>query len=143
MEELKKCPFCGGEAELIKYKHREYASTFAVSCKGNCIKQYDYRDKDRAIEAWNNRVNEFDAEKYEKLVLADMERKHTEQQLLLSELKAVLPTTTEAEIRAKAYDRFLTEMLNEFDSKNADVENHTGSYVVSRLHEIAEQLKEE
>lgn len=53
------------------------------------------------------------------------------------------PTTTEAEIRAKAYDRFLTEMLNEFDSKNADIENHTGSYVVSRLHKIAEQLKGE
>ena len=52
-------------------------------------------------------------------------------------------TITEAEIRAKAYDRFLTEMLNEFDSKNADIENHTGSYVVSRLQKIAEQLKEE
>ena len=51
--------------------------------------------------------------------------------------------TTEAEIRAKAYDRFLTEMLNEFDSKNADIENHKGSYVVSRLHAVAEQLKEE
>lgn len=48
----------------------------------------------------------------------------------------------EAEIREKAYDRFLTEMLNEFDSRNADIEEHTGSYVVSRLHAVAEQLKE-
>lgn len=54
-----------------------------------------------------------------------------------------MPTTTEAEIRAKAIDRFLTEMLNEFDSRNADIEEHTGSYVVSRLHAVAEQLKEE
>ena len=52
------------------------------------------------------------------------------------------PTTTEAEIRAKAIDRFLTEMLNEFDSRYADIEEHTGSYVVSRLCAVAEQLKE-
>lgn len=56
-------------------------------------------------------------------------------------LKAI--ATTEAQIRASAYDRFLTEMLNEFDSRNADIENHTGSYVVSRLHTVAQQLKEE
>ena len=55
-------------------------------------------------------------------------------------LKAI--ATTEAEIRAKAYERFLTEMLNEFDSRNADIEEHSGSYVVSRLHAVAEQLKE-
>lgn len=55
---------------------------------------------------------------------------------------AELPTKTEAEIRASAYDRFLTEMLNEFDSRNADIEEYTGSYVVSRLHAVAEQLKE-
>lgn len=59
---------------------------------------------------------------------------------LLNELRS---RATEAEIRASAIDRFLTEMLNEFDSRNADIEEHTGSYVVSRLHEIAEQLKEE
>ena len=47
------------------------------------------------------------------------------------------------EVRAKAIDRFLTEMLNEFDSRYADIEEHTGSYVVSRLHAVAEQLKEE
>lgn len=58
---------------------------------------------------------------------------------LLNELRS---RPTESEIRAKAYDRFLTEMLNEFDSIYADIEEHTGSYVVSRLHEIAEQLKE-
>ena len=54
-----------------------------------------------------------------------------------------MPTTTEEEIRAKAIDEFAIYMCNEFDSKNADIENHTGSYVVSRLQKIAEQLKEE
>lgn len=52
---LKPCPFCGGEAEIVEQKHREYASTFYVRCKGYCIKQHDFRDKERAVEAWNTR----------------------------------------------------------------------------------------
>lgn len=50
---------------------------------------------------------------------------------------------TEAEIRAKAIDRFLNEMVNEFDSRYACIEEYTGSYIISRLHTVAEQLKEE
>lgn len=55
-EELKKCPFCGGEAEVYEQKHREYPSTYYVRCKGFCIKQQDYNEKSRAVFAWNRRV---------------------------------------------------------------------------------------
>lgn len=45
-------------------------------------------------------------------------------------------------IRNKAIDDFACYMCNEFDSKNKDTEEHTGEYVVKRVHSIAEQLKE-
>lgn len=57
-EELKPCPFCGGKAKLIEEKHREYPSTYIVACKGMCIRQYPYKDKNRALEAWNRRAKD-------------------------------------------------------------------------------------
>lgn len=42
----------------------------------------------------------------------------------------------------KAIDNFVCYMCSEFDSKNKDIEEHTGEYVVKRVHSIAEQLKE-
>ena len=128
MAELKKCPFCGGEAEkwscdrliTISCKKCNYTRSFnglvsnkktdvPVVYEGGIVSDTEFYNRyahEEAIEAWNNRA-------------------------------------TEAEIRAMAIDRFLTEMLNEFDSRNADIEEHTGSYVVSRLLAVAEQLKEE
>ena len=57
MSEIKllSCPICGGEAELIEQKHREYPSTYIVACKGRCVCQYPYRNEERAISAWNTR----------------------------------------------------------------------------------------
>lgn len=55
-EELKPCPFCGEKAELYEQKHREHPSTYYVRCKGFCVRQIDYKDKNRAIIAWNRRV---------------------------------------------------------------------------------------
>lgn len=63
MAELKKCPFCGGEA--YKYISGSVSNgVFAeVICK-ECYSRTDRMREDLAIEAWNKRVNEFDAEKY-------------------------------------------------------------------------------
>lgn len=43
--------------------------------------------------------------------------------------------------RNKAIDDFVCYMCNEFDSEYADVEEHSGEYVVKRVHSIAEHLK--
>lgn len=36
---------------------------------------------------------------------------------------------------------FVCYMCNEFDSKYAAIEEHTGEYVIKRVHSIAEELK--
>ena len=41
----------------------------------------------------------------------------------------------------KAIDDFVCYMCNEFDSKYAFIEEHTGEYVIKRVHSIAEELK--
>ena len=56
-ENLKPCPFCGGEAELVIENHREYPSTYYVACKSRCLRQYSYNVKGMAIKAWNRREN--------------------------------------------------------------------------------------
>lgn len=55
MEKLKKCPFCGGEAEIYEQKHREYPSAFYVFCTVCGIRQRDRNDEERAIKEWNRR----------------------------------------------------------------------------------------
>lgn len=105
-ELIKPCPFCGGET-IETYTETVDAETevYHFRCR-NCYSDtyFDYSDEKQSIIDWNNRTNKFDSDKYEELVLTEMERKHSENQQLLSELKAMLPTTTEAEIRAKAID---------------------------------------
>jgi hypothetical protein len=53
MEELKKCPFCGGEATTYKNK----AGFFGVMCKDTpfCCTMTGYNTREKAIEAWNTR----------------------------------------------------------------------------------------
>ena len=59
MIELKRCPFCGGEAKLLKIK---ITDEFYVRCtNGKCAvtpKTWIYKNKIKAIAAWNNRVYE-------------------------------------------------------------------------------------
>lgn len=63
MTELKKCPFCGGEAEQDDYTQNEYMfhGTGWIGCK-KCRVFIDYKNgdygKNQAIEAWNRRVND-------------------------------------------------------------------------------------
>lgn len=62
-EELKPCPFCGGEAymegDLVK-KQDGFGFWF-VACKNNCGVMLGYfPTDDKAIKAWNKRYNEND-----------------------------------------------------------------------------------
>lgn len=64
----KKCPFCGGNAELNKktacYGHGDYAKEFKMRCKkcgakGPTFSNWDHSEKDcksLAETAWNNRA---------------------------------------------------------------------------------------
>ncbi len=55
--ELKSCPMCGSNAELIKFA----SSVYCVLCHNdNCItyERYGYHTKEEAIKAWNSRAYE-------------------------------------------------------------------------------------
>ena len=54
MEELKKCQFCGGEAEIVIESN--YASF--VRCKRRCCRTYVFISPKVAVETWNRRVEE-------------------------------------------------------------------------------------
>ena len=59
MAELKKCPFCGGEA-TVKRHHNRYSDWWLVSCSKCGISQTGnaHEFSFEAIEAWNNRATE-------------------------------------------------------------------------------------
>lgn len=61
MGELKKCPFCGGKAEMIYTKSIESWTVECALDKGECnvipgTRPFD--TKEEAIAAWNRRVEE-------------------------------------------------------------------------------------
>lgn len=60
-EELKPCPFCGGEAELINTDIagiQGVCNPITVSCK-NCRCNTDwFNNKNKAVSAWNIRKQE-------------------------------------------------------------------------------------
>lgn len=59
MAELKKCPFCGGEA---KFTYSVNGNCMHIHCEdANCIGSTimnDYETEAEAIKAWNNRATE-------------------------------------------------------------------------------------
>lgn len=65
MEELKPCPFCGGEAYIVEVKpHSHIIATFMADYEGgafvecsDCTCAIAADTKAEAIEAWNRRVN--------------------------------------------------------------------------------------
>ena len=66
MEELKPCPFCGGEAVIREWYIRGTANRkhYRVECK-NCgarCTAWEYNRINKAIAAWNRRAGE-EAEK--------------------------------------------------------------------------------
>lgn len=64
MEEIKKCPFCGGEAKVrrddMRRGEKEIVYVRCTSCHATghkFVEDGDYDDySDKAIEAWNRRV---------------------------------------------------------------------------------------
>lgn len=55
--ELKQCPFCGGEAELIGLKDFNGKVIIAsVACESCGASTNNYASEKEAIEAWNSRV---------------------------------------------------------------------------------------
>lgn len=52
-EELKGCPFCGGEAWLFTHSSA-YTDEYSIRCEQGCCEVGD-EDKSAAITAWNTR----------------------------------------------------------------------------------------
>jgi len=66
-EKLKKCPFCGGEAqdyEVTDYP-KEFSKRYSVICN-YCGAQITtiYQQRTQAIHVWNTRVQEASDENY-------------------------------------------------------------------------------
>lgn len=59
---LKKCPFCGGEARLLRYARKKYGKDEYIIgtavCCGVCDARIFFRSETLAIEAWNRRVKD-------------------------------------------------------------------------------------
>lgn len=71
MEKLKKCPFCGGEAELIKRKSN-FPYIHGVWCIGCKCRTSFEKSEEIAIEKWNNRKPVDDVlERLEELKMAE------------------------------------------------------------------------
>ncbi|MBQ9784280.1 MAG: Lar family restriction alleviation protein [Clostridia bacterium] len=76
-EEIKPCPFCGGEAELysggIKY----------VLCKECLATSCDFKTEAEAIEAWNRRANDVGERPYYaddfRRILSDMMERYEDE----------------------------------------------------------------
>ena len=59
MEELKPCPFCGGEATLLidgKYGYYTFHHDGRAKCPAAYAHNADYATEAEAIEAWNTRA---------------------------------------------------------------------------------------
>jgi Lar family restriction alleviation protein len=57
-EELKPCPFCGGEAEPVNFNvHKSYQGYEWIECKGcGLMAELKVGLKDELIAAWNRRA---------------------------------------------------------------------------------------
>lgn len=59
MDELKPCPFCGGEAEIYEYDPDglcDYHEPYTVQCKSECcFLGRDFATREDAAKAWNRR----------------------------------------------------------------------------------------
>ena len=57
MDDLKRCPFCGGEGCIQRHEFIGYTDTFGVVCLDCCCETRQFFEtKEDAIEAWNRRV---------------------------------------------------------------------------------------
>lgn len=60
MAELKKCPFCGGEMEILNVSESPlYVHDYIFDCKNHCIHSVrSFMTEDEAIKACNKRATE-------------------------------------------------------------------------------------
>ena len=59
MEELKPCPFCGGNVEIVTADPwSEEEDTFRIICQKCDIVAVFYLPKQEAIKAWNRRTSD-------------------------------------------------------------------------------------
>lgn len=56
MSELKPCPFCGGEAEILTAESMRGGYLFGIMCNDCCSRGDVYENEAEAIEAWNTRA---------------------------------------------------------------------------------------
>lgn len=60
MEELKNCPFCGGEVEYVNRKYRNKIESTFLMCRGDkcdaSIGKGSRLTRDEARKAWNRRA---------------------------------------------------------------------------------------
>ena len=54
VEELKPCPFCGGEATIIDFSNSGYHD-FCIECKNRCERKH-FRTREQSVELWNRRA---------------------------------------------------------------------------------------
>lgn len=58
-KELKRCPFCGGEAvEEVRRFGLEKIDRYGAGCPRCCVWFGWYEDEDEAIERWNRRATD-------------------------------------------------------------------------------------
>ena len=63
MEELKRCPFCGGEAHVQEYIFHKLPSTFGIECDVcGAMTNGFYSYRAGAIAAWNRRTQNIEEE---------------------------------------------------------------------------------
>ena len=58
MNDLKPCPFCGGNAELRAADNKKVKTDWYVLCLGCCAKTFPYWNREKAAEAWNRRAED-------------------------------------------------------------------------------------
>ena len=59
--ELKRCPFCGGKAEVLKVNYDRYRIITCNLCRikfGILTRSGAFHTEQEAIEAWNRRADE-------------------------------------------------------------------------------------
>ena len=54
-EKLKPCPFCGRQAEVRLIEDFLFGELYAIECDFCGARQHSWKDKAKAIEAWNKR----------------------------------------------------------------------------------------
>lgn len=61
MDNLKTCPFCGGEAEVQEFGYYTYVRCINKKCAIKPITAC-YLDEERAVKEWNRREGRVDGE---------------------------------------------------------------------------------